>query len=59
MKPGLRARHPADPFEPPSRQWYRTPDHYPLACVFVPLFPNPHPVRADTQVVVTEVTVLH
>ena len=41
MKPGLRARHPADPFEPPSRQWYRTPDHYPLACVFVPLFPNP------------------
>ena len=41
MKPGLRARHPAAPFEPPSRQWYRTPDHYPLACVFVPLFPNP------------------
>ena len=41
MKPGLRARHPADPFEPPSRQWYRTPGHYPLACVFVPLFPNP------------------
>ena len=24
-----------------TQQWYRTPDHYPLACVFVPLFPNP------------------
>ena len=31
-------RHPA--------KWYRTPDRYPLACVFVPLFPNPRLWRA-------------